>query len=378
VKIRNIRAITRKEVFHLIRDFRSLYLAFAVPLLLILLFGYALSLDVDNIETVVVDYDRTDLSRDFIRHIDASPYFHVGAHLNNSREVTEYLDQSLALLAVVIPPGWTKKLRSDRQAPVQILLDGSDPNYASITRGYVNAFVEQYNQKLLDDFLNRQGMEKINPPIEGRVRVWFNEDLESRNFIIPGIIAVIIMIVGAMLTSLVIAREYENGTMETIKSLPITTGEFLIGKAIPYFFIGMVDFLVSILMGQLLFGIVMKSSFWLMIMASSIYLAVALVLGLLISSVTKSQLVANQVAILLTYLPSLLLSNFVFPVVNMPKVLQYLTYVVPATYYIDILSGLYLRNLGFAHLWPSFTVMTLMFIILAALNFLMLRKEGLS
>jgi len=183
--------------------------------------------------------------------------------------------------------------------------------------------------------------------------------------------------VGAMLTSLVIAREYENGTMETIKSLPISAGELLIGKAIPYFLIGLTDVLVSILMGQVLFGIVMKSSFWLMIMASSIYLAVALALGLLISSATKSQLVANEGAILITYLPSLLLSNFVFPVVNMPKFLQLVTYIVPATYYIDILSGLYLRNLGLAHLWPSYFVMAVMFIVLATLNCLLLKKEGL-
>ena len=377
MKLRNIQAVTRKEFYHLIRDFRSLYLAFALPLLLILLFGYALSLDVDNVETVVVDHDNTDLSRDLIRRLDASPYFHVAAHLPNTKEATEYLDHGMAILVVVIPPDFTKNLRADREAPLQLLLDGSDPNFASITRGYVNAFIEQYNQKLLVAFLNRQGMEKIKPPVEGRIRVWFNEDLESRNFIVPGIIAVIIMIVGAMLTSLVIAREYENGTMETIKSLPINAGEFLIGKAIPYFFVGLIDVLISILMGQVLFGVVMKSSFWLMIMASSIYLAVALALGLFISSVTKNQLLANQGAILLTYLPSLLLSNFVFPVVNMPTFLQLVTYIVPATYYIDILSGLYLRNLSLAHLWPSYVVMIIMFTILAALNCILLKREGM-
>ncbi len=377
MKLINIRAVTRKEFYHLIRDFRSLYLAFALPLLLILLFGYALSLDVDNVETVVVDHDNTDVSRDFIRRLDASPYFHVAAHLPNTKKATEYLDHGRAILVVVIPPDFTKNLRADHEAPLQLLLDGSDPNFASITRGYVNAFVEQYNRKLLAAFLNRQGMEKIKPPVEGRIRVWFNEDLESRNFIVPGIIAVIIMIVGAMLTSLVIAREYENGTMETIKSLPISAGEFLIGKAIPYFFVGLIDVLISILMGQVLFGIVMKSSFWLMILASSIYLAVALALGLFISTVTKNQLLANQGAILLTYLPSLLLSNFVFPVVNMPTFLQLVTYIVPATYYIDILSGLYLRNLGMVHLWQSYIVMVIMFAILASLNCILLRREGL-
>jgi ABC-2 type transport system permease protein len=377
LKLRNIQAVTRKEFYHLIRDFRSLYLAFALPLLLILLFGYALSLDVDNVETVVVDHDNTDLSRDFIQHLGASPYFHIGAHLPNTNAATEYLDRGGAILAIIIPPNWTRDIRSDRAAPLQVILDGSDPNFANITRGYVNAFISQYNQKLLISFLNRQGMEQIKPPISGRIRVWFNEDLESRNFILPGIIAVIIMIVGAMLTSLVIAREYENGTMETIKSLPLTAGEFLIGKAIPYFFVGLTDVLISILMGQVLFGVVMKSSFWLMILASSIYLSVALTLGLLISSVTKTQLLANQGAILLTYLPSLLLSNFVFPVVNMPKVLQLVTYVVPATYYVNILSGLYLRNLGLAHLWPSYLVMIFMLAVLAVLNYVLLKKEGL-
>ena len=377
MKLRNIQAVTRKEFYHLIRDFRSLYLAFALPLLLILLFGYALSLDVDNVETVVVDHDNTDLSREFIRRLDGSPYFHIGAHLPNTNAATNYLDHGWAILAIVIPPNWTRDIRSDRAAPLQFLLDGSDPSFANITRGYVNAFISQYNQKLLISFLNRQGMEKINPPINGRIRVWFNEDLESRNFIVPGIIAVIIMIVGAMLTSLVIAREYENGTMETIKSLPLTAGEFLIGKAIPYFFVGLTDVLISILMGQVLFGVVMKSSFWLMILASSIYLSVALTLGLFISSVTKTQLLANQGAILLTYLPSLLLSNFVFPVINMPKVLQLVTYVVPATYYVNILSGLYLRNLGLAHLWPSYLVMIFMFAVLAVLNYVLLKREGL-
>jgi ABC-2 type transport system permease protein len=377
LKLRNIQAVTRKEFYHLIRDFRSLYLAFALPLLLILLFGYALSLDVDNVETVVVDHDNTDLSRDFIQHLGASPYFHIGAQLPNTKAATEYLDRGRAILAIIIPPHWTRDIRSDRASPLQILLDGSDPSFANITRGYVNAFISQYNQKLLAAFLDRQGMEKIKPPINGRVRVWFNEDLESRNFIVPGIIAVIIMIVGAMLTSLVIAREYENGTMETIKSLPLSAGDLLIGKAIPYFFVGLTDVLISILMGQVLFGVVMKSSFWLMILASSIYLSVALTLGLAISCVTKTQLLANQMAILLTYLPSLLLSNFVFPVVNMPKVLQLVTYVVPATYYVNILSGLYLRNLGLAHLWPSYLVMVFMFAVLAILNYVLLKKEGL-
>jgi ABC-2 type transport system permease protein len=377
VNAKTVKAIARKEYFHLIRDFRSLYLAFFIPLLLILLFGYALSLDVENIPTVVVDHDKTQESRDFIRKLNASAYFQVIGYLSNISAAIETIDRNQAILAIIIPPRWTEDLKSDRKSPLQVIIDGSDPNFAGSTRAFITAYISQANQNQLFEFLNRQGLEKIKPPVEGRIRVWFNEDLESRDFIIPGIIAVIIMIVGALLTSLVIAREYENGTMETIRSLPVRSVEFLIGKALPYFFIGLVDVLVAILMGQLLFGVVIKSSFWLMIVASSIYLGVALCLGLLISTVTKSQLVANQMAILLTYLPSLLLSNFVFPKENMPAILKLFTYIVPATYFIDILNGLYLRNLNLFYLWPSFLVLFLMLLFLSTINMFILKKEGL-
>ena len=377
MRLVNIKAIARKEFYHLIRDFRSLYLAFVIPMILILMFGYALSLDVDNVKTVVVDHDKSQMSRDFIRKLNASSYFDVIHHLPDTRAATRYLDHGWTTVAVIIPPGWTEDIRADRETAMQVLLDGSDPNFAGLSRGYVTAFVEGYNHDRLLDFLNRKGREKIEPPVEGRIRVWFNEELESRNFIVPGIIAIIIMIVGAILTSLVLAREYENGTMETIRSLPIRGGEFLIGKAIPYFFIGMTDVLVAIFMGQVLFGVVMKSSFWLMVLASTIYLSVALSLGLLISVVTKSQLVANQMAILLTFLPSMLLSDFVFPVGNMPQALQMVSRIVPATYFIDILNGLYLRNLGFTHLWPSYLVLGGMFVALSTMAFAMLKREGM-
>lgn len=372
-----LKAIVQKEFYHLIRDYRSLYLAFAIPLILIILFGYALSLDVDHIKTVVIDYDKTSLSRDFVGKLDASPYFDVVARLDSSQQVADYIDRDRASVAINIPPDFMKNIGADREVQLQIILDGSDPIFAGAVRGYLTAFTELYNSKLLISFLNRQGQETIRTPVEGRIRIWFNEDLESRNFIIPGIIAIIIMIVGAMLTSLVIAREYEDGTMETIKSLPIRAGEFLLGKSIPYFFIGMANVLIAMLLGQLLFGIVIKGSFVLMLIATSLYLVCALSLGLFISSVTKSQLVANQGAVLFTYLPSLLLSNFVFPIINMPQVLQWVTYFVPARYYIDILVGLYLRNTGLAYLGPDMAVLGVMCLTMIALNYALLKKEGL-
>jgi len=372
-----IKAVARKEFYHLIRDFRSLYLAFMIPLLLIFLFGYALSLDVDNVKTVVVDHDNTDISRDFIRKLGASPYFNLIGYVPDTETLSKYLDYGQAALGIVFPPGFGKNIRADRESPIQIILDGTDPNFAGTSRAYITAFIGNYNQKRLSEYLNRSGMKIINPPIEGRIRVWFNEEMESRNFIIPGIIAIIVMIVGAMMTSLVIAREYESGTMETIRSLPLHAAEFLTGKAIPYFFICLIDVLIAILMGQLLFDVVMKSSFWLLIFACCLYIGVALSLGLLISTVTKSQLVANQLAILITYLPSLMLSDFVFPIVNMPKPLQFMTKLVPATYFIDILNGLYLRNLGMSYLWSSYAVLAAMFVFLSALNIVKLKKEGL-
>ena len=377
MSIRTIQAIARKEFYHLIRDFRSLYLAFAIPLFLILLFGYALSMDVDNIDTVVMDHDRTELSRDFITRLTASPYFRVTAYLDDEKEVTRAIDHGWARMAVVIPPKWTEQIRADRDAPLQLLFDGSDPNFAGISVGYVTRFVEEYNSRLLLDFLNRKGMETIDPPIRGEIRVWFNEDLESKKFVVPGIIAIIIMIAGAMLTSLVIAREYENGTMETILSVPIGAAEFLLGKAVPYFLIGLTDVLIAVLMGQVLFGIVMKASFWLLLFASCIYLGVALNLGLFISIVTKSQLVANQAAVLITYLPSVLLSDFVFPIVNMPTILQVITYIIPARYFIDILNGLYLRDLGLDMLWHSYVVLAVMVVVIGFFNLIMLKREGM-
>lgn len=377
MKIRNIEAVMRKEFLHVIRDFRSLYLAFAIPLLLILLFGYALSLDVDDIEMVVLDQDKTRESRDLIRELDASSYFSIKAHLANTIEMTDVLDHGSASLAVVIPPGFASTIKADRKALIQVIIDGSDPNFASIVKGYVTGFIDRENQQLLFEFLNREGRTKINTPVDGRIRVWFNEELVSRNFIVPGITAIIIMIVGAMLTSLIIAREYENGTMETIKSLPLSGSEFLIGKAIPYFFITLTDVLIAVLMGQILFDVVMKASFWLMLLASSLYILVAVFLGLFISNAVKSQLVANQTAILITYLPSLMLSNFVFPIINMPDALQYVTNIVPAKYYINILSGIYLRNLTLTHFWQDFLVLFIMLAVLFALNIRLLKKEGL-
>jgi ABC-2 type transport system permease protein len=377
MNIINIKAIARKEYYHLIRDFRSMYLAFFIPLFLIFMFGYALSLDVEDVRIVVVDHDRTFLSRDLVHRLDASAYFDVIAQPPDRASAIRYIDDGSATFAVIIPPGLTTDLSADRESAIQLLLDGTDSNFAGISSGYISAFIEEYNSQLMVDFINRKGIREMKMPVDARIRVWFNEDMESRSFIVPSIIALIIMIVGVILTSLVIAREYENGTMETILSLPVRADDFFIGKAIPYFFIGIVDTLVAVLMGQILFGVVIKGNFLLMVLASTLYLWVALSLGLMLSVTVKSQLVANQMAILVSWLPSVLLSDFVFPIDNMPFVLRIISYIVPARYFIDILNGLYLRNLGFSYLWFDFLALAVMSVILANLAFGKLRKEGL-
>jgi ABC-2 type transport system permease protein len=341
------------------------------------MFGYALSLDVDNVKVAVVDQDKTSLSRDLIRRLEASVYFNIVAYPSDSRAAIKFIDEEQAILALIIPPGWSSNIHAGRESPIQILLDGSDSNTAGISHGYISAFIQDYNQDLMLDFINRQGMQEMTLPVDARIRIWFNEDLESRNFIVPGIIAVIIMIVGAILTSLIIAREYENGTMETILALPVSAGDFFIGKALPYFFIGIIDTLIAVLIGQALLGVVIKGSIWLMLLASTVYIWTALGLGLLISVTVKSQLVANQMAIMLSYLPSLLLSDFVFPVDNMPIILRMISYIVPARYFIDILNGLYLRDVGFGYLWSDYLILLVMCLILANLAFRKLRKEGL-
>jgi len=373
----NIKAIARKEFYHLIRDFRSLYMAFLMPLLLILLFGYALSLDVDNVSVVVVDHDRSPLTRDLLSKLNASPYFNITGYPLDISSAASYLDKGGATIAIIFPPDFSEKIKSDNDSPLQIIMDGADPNYATISRGYIESFIENYNNTLLNDYLNRTGMERLNIPVNGRVRIWFNEELESTNFIVPGIIAIIIMIVGVILTSLVIAREYENGTMETVKSLPVKAEDLFLGKAIPYYFIAFADVLVSVLMGQILFGVVIKGSFILMLLASTVYIMVALAMGLFISAAVKSQLVANQIAILASYLPALMLSDFVFPIENMPFILRKISYIVPARYFIDILNGLYLRNVGLTCLWKDFLILMFMFLVFFVLTFKRLKKEGL-
>jgi ABC-2 type transport system permease protein len=261
------------------------------------------------------------------------------------------IDTRQATVALVIPYDFSDRVGSGREASVQLVLDGSDSNRASIVLAYAESITGTYSQEVALQTLRRAGLPPIRQPLDFRPRVWFNSDLESRNYIVPGLIAVIMMVIAALLTSLTVAREWERGTMEQLISTPVTGRELILGKLIPYFTIGMVDVLLAVLMGQFLFGVPLRGSVVLLFGMASIFLAGTLAMGMLISIVAKGQLVASQVAILATFLPAFLLSGFMFSISNMPKVIQFITYAIPARYFITLLKGIYLKGVGLEILW---------------------------
>jgi ABC-2 type transport system permease protein len=270
-------------------------------------------------------------------------------------------------VGLVIPPDFSKHLKSGGAVPIQALVDGSNSNRASIIIGYLEAITRRYNAALLVEAARKLGVRGFTQPIDHRMRIWFNEELESKNYILPGLIAVIMMIVGALLTSLIIAREWERGTMETLLSIPILPQEVVLGKITPYFLIGMFDLVVSVLLTRWGFGIQIKGSVALLFFSSAVFLYCAMALGILISSATKSQLLANQLGFMLTFLPTFLLSGFIFPIEEMPPFIQKVTYIIPARYYIAVLRGIYLRGVGLEYLWQSLLAMGVFGLVLTVM-----------
>lgn len=346
MKLRRLWAISRKEFLHIIRDPRSLGMAIAIPMLMLFLYGYALTLDVDRVPTVVWDQSETALSRKLVARFDGSPYFTVVNYVNNYEAIQREIDTREALVGLVIGRDFAQRLASGRDAPLQMIVDGSDSNTATIAIGYADVISEIFSQELVNTQVERAGIQSPRVPVEVRPRVWFNAELQSKNFIIPGLIAVIMMVITALLTSLTVAREWERGTMEQLISTPVKEAELILGKIIPYFAIGMFDMLLAVLMGQFLFQVPLRGNVALLFGTASIFLAGVLSLGVLISVLTKSQLLASQMAMILTFLPAFLLSGFIFAISNMPKVIQLVTYLIPARYFVTILKGIYLKGVG--------------------------------
>jgi ABC-2 type transport system permease protein len=339
---RRLLAITRKEIIQLRRDPRSLLLAFAVPILLLVIFGYAISWDVRNIALVVMDEDRSAHSRSLVDAFRASGYFSVEGHIDAPREIGALFDRDDAQMVLVIPPDFSARLGSSTPAPLQVIVDGSDANTATIILAYGQATIAQWATRLAPERLAR--------PLEVDSRVWYNEELLSRNMIVPGLVAVIMAIIAAMLTSLTIAREWERGTMEQLASTPVTRVEVIVGKLIPYVGIGLIDIGLTVGLGMLLFDVPFRGNPFLLVILSLLFLIGALGFGIFISAVAKSQMLATQAAIIATYLPALLLSGFMFSIDAMPPSLRLITYAVPARYYLVVTRGIFLKGVGIEEL----------------------------
>ena len=375
MKLMRVWAISRKEFLHVLRDPRSLAMAVAIPMLLLLLFGYALTLDVDRVPTVVWDQSQSPASRELIARFGGSPYFTLVEYVTNYPDLERAIDSSRALAALVLPTDFARLIESGLETPVQLIVDGSDSNTASIAIGYAENVVQGYSQSVALSQISRKGGRAVQAPLEIRPRVWFNADMESRNYIIPGLIAVIMMVIAALLTSLTVAREWERGTMEQLISTPVKGPELIIGKLLPYFIIGMFDVLLAVLMGEYLFQVPLRGNVVLLFAMAAIFLVGALSMGMVISIITKNQLLASQLAMVTTFLPSFLLSGFMYAIGNMPRPIQLLTHLIPARYFVNLLKGIYLKGVGLEVLAGEAALLVLFGIVMLTLSVVKFKKR---
>lgn len=346
-------AMSRKEAIQLRRDRRSLMMAFLLPVVMILFFGYAISFDVKDIRMAVVDRSETEHSRSLVEAFQSSGYFDVVEYLDRYQDADERLGAGAVQLVLVIPPTFSRDLSSGRAAPLQLLLDGADANTATIAQNYADVIVTRYSADVV--LAGRD----LQLPMQAETRIWYNETLESRNMIVPGLVAVIMSVIAAMLTALTIAREWERGTMEQLAATPVHRLEVVLGKLIPYVVIGLFDVAIAVAAGLLIFRVPFRGDAVLLFVMTFLFLLGSLSFGMFISAAVKSQVLATQIAIQTTYLPAILLSGFMFSVATMPPLLRGLTYVVPARYYVTVTKGIFLKGVGIETLWIEGVAMIL-------------------
>jgi len=371
MNFRRTRAMARKELLHIVRDPQSLMAALTQPLLVLLLFGYALSLDVDRIPTMIYDANRTSESRNLVLAFRGSRYFDVIEEVDSYRPIEKAMDQRRILVGVAIPADYSRDLLQGKVSPVQILLDGADSNTASIAMGYAQGVVQTYAKQTRDNAQSQRTGSVMQPAVDAQVRVWYNTDLVSRNFIVPGLIGVITMIIAALLTSLTIAREWENGTMEQLLSTPVRPIEMALGKLSAHFLLGLTDMLIALFVGVVIFKVPLRGSVFLLLFSACVFLYGALAWGLFISASFRNQLSAYQMGTFTSFLPAFLLSGFIYPIANMPWIIQMFSFIVPARYFIDITKGIFLKGLGLRLLWFD---LLLLIVYAVGVSFLAVRK----
>jgi len=372
---RRVVAVALKELLQVWRDPRSLMLALLMPVIQMMLLGFGANLDVAHIPTCTLDQEGSPFSEDLLKRFQASRYFDIVRVLRGTGDIARAMDRGECRLAVVVPAGFSRQLAGARQASVQVILDATDANTASLAAGYARAVVGGFAADVQLEVAQRAGLAALPQPVAANARVWFNEQLESRNFIIPGVVALVLALVGAQLTSLTVSREWERGTMELLLSTPVTRTELMVGKLLPYFLIGLLDAAICVGFALLVFKVPFRGSYATLLLAVALFLAVVLSIGYLVSVSIRSQIGASQIALFLTVMPISLLSGFAFPIDQMPPVIQGLTYVVYARYFVTTLKAVFLKGSGVAALWPQLLALAAYAAVVTALAARAFRKR---
>jgi ABC-2 type transport system permease protein len=337
-------SVARKEVLHILRDSRSLGIVVIMPVTLMLLFGYGVNLDLKGLPVYVLDQDGSQQSQDLLKRFQSSEYFHIVRAVDRYSTVTRALDDDHAKMGIVIPWNFSERLSEGGPIQVQALVDASDDNTANVLIGYAQAVVQGYSSGIQLDWLRKQGQSIQPAPIAVQTRTWYNENLVSSAFIVPGVLALVMSVIGAFLTSLTIAREWERGSMEQLISTPVTAMEIMLGKLTPYFVLGMFDVAVCAWIAAGWFKVPFRGSFLTLTFSSALFMIVVLSLGFFVSVLAKNQFAASQIALLITFLPAFLLSGFLFSIDQMPIVLQWITRILPARYYVSVLKQIFLKG----------------------------------
>lgn len=368
-----IKPIIKKEFRQITRDRGSFAVLLFIPAFMLMMFGYALNFDVRHIKIAVCDRDKSRLSREFINNFIQSEYFDLTYYLEDEDEIDPLMAAERVRVALVIPPDFSRLLYTEENAVVQVIIDGANANAAATTIGYVNMAVQDYSEKITAREILHSGFNGELQPIDFRPRIWYNPELLSIKFLIPGLIGFIMMIMAVVSTALSVVKEKERGTMEQLIVSPLKPVELIIGKTIPFLCIALTATLVILIVGYALFGVVVKGSFLLLGGVTLIFLVGSLGLGLLISTIAETQQVAFIMSLLMTFLPTFLLSGFVFPIRNMPIVIQAVTYFVPARYFLVALRGIILKGSGLSAFWEQ-----IVFLIIFAFLTIIISSRRLS